>query len=240
MSSDDTILATSGLTKQFGRLNALRDVSLELRRGGILTIFGRNGAGKTTLLKIVSTLMRTWTGTARLFGRDLRGADGDIRKRIGFVSHESFLYSDLTVRDNLLFYGRMYDLDDPAAAADDAIVQMGLETKTATPVRALSRGMKQRLSLGRAFLHKPELVLLDEPFTGLDERAADTLHSLIDSFAAGGGAVLMATHAIERGWRHPSRIAVLERGVVVFESTADEMTIEDFRERYRAILAGGA
>lgn len=237
MSSDGAVLRTRELAKQFGNFTALRPLSIDVRRGDALTLFGRNGAGKTTFLKIVSTLIRSYRGEVSLFGIPLRDADDALRSRVGLVSHESLLYGDLSARDNLVFYGRLYGLAEPATRAAQMLVDMDLETKAASPVRELSRGMKQRLALARAFLHEPELLLLDEPFTGLDERAAEILDGRIGRFAAEGGTVIMATHNVERGWKHARRVAVLDRGNLVFESSVDEMSYDEFRQKYREILS---
>ena len=206
--------------------------------GESVTIFGRNGAGKSTLLKIVSTLIRSYRGDVELFGTNLRRADARIRARVGFVSHEALVYGDLTVHDNLMFFARLYGLDRPQQRVEAMIREMDLEDKTNTSARALSRGMKQRLSLGRAFLHEPELLLLDEPFTGLDERAAELLDARLSARRETRGATLMATHDAERGWRHAGRIAVLDRGRVAYETTPAETPFDAFRQRYREILAG--
>lgn len=236
-SAGETILRTNQLTKHFGSFIALNATSLQLTRGECLTVFGRNGAGKTTLLKIIATLIRSYAGEVYLFDQELKKAGDDIRRRIGFVSHDSFLYEDLPVLDNLIFYARLYGLDDPAGRARRTINDIGLEAKTATPVRALSRGMKQRLSLGRAFIHEPEFLLLDEPFTGLDESAADLLDGRIAHFKAGGGSLMMATHNAERGWRHADHIAVLDRGTVVYESAVSDTSFDAFHATYRDILS---
>ncbi len=236
MPGEPQLISARDLTKSFGRFTALNSLSLDLAPGELLTIFGRNGAGKTTFLKIVSSIIRTYSGTVTLFGTNLKQADEATRRRIGFVSHESFLYKDLTVRDNLMFYARLYRIESRKDRIDEMISAVDLEAKTAVPVRALSRGMRQRLSIARAFIHEPDLLLLDEPFTGLDERAAGILDKFLDEFIRGGGAVMMATHDIERGWRHAHRVAVLDRGTVVKETSANDSTLDAFREEYREIL----
>jgi heme exporter protein A len=228
---------TEDLSKQFGSFTVLRSVSLALAPGESMTIFGRNGAGKTTLLKIVAGLTRTYRGRVYLFDEDVQKAGDGLRSRIGFVAHETLLYQDLTVHDNLMFYARLYGLADARSVVERSIKQIDLETKTSTAVRALSRGMKQRLSLGRAFLHRPDLLLLDEPFTGLDEQAVDILDGMLDQFRHDGGSIIMASHNVERGWKHADRVAVLERSSVAYETSSQEITHEQFRVRYREILS---
>lgn len=236
LADDSTILATRNLTKAFGRVTALDSLSLTLSCGEFLTIVGRNGAGKTTLLKIVSSIIRSYRGEVFLFGDNLKGSDEGMRRRIGFVSHESLLYKDLTVRDNLVFYARLYGVDDPDKKVDDMIGRVGLEAKSQVTVRTLSRGMRQRLSLARAFVHEPQLLLLDEPFTGLDERASEVLDTFLGEFKNGGGTVIMVTHNIERGWAHAGRVAVLERGTIARETSVGETSFNTFRDEYRRIL----
>jgi heme ABC exporter ATP-binding subunit CcmA len=228
-------LRTEALSKQFGNLTVLRSLSVTVQPGEFLTIFGRNGAGKTTFLKIVAGLVRSYTGDVVLFGENLNSTGNAARRRVGFVSHETFLYPDLTVRENLLFHARLYRIPDASRVVDRAIGDMGLEAKAAVPVRTLSRGMKQRVSLSRAFLHQPELLLLDEPFTGLDERAAEVLDQALQTFKAGGGSVLMASHDIARGWK-ADRVAVLDRGGLACETTVAQTTQDEFRATYRDIL----
>jgi heme exporter protein A len=231
------VVRTDALSKQFGGLTVLRSISIALARGKSLTLFGRNGAGKTTLLKITAGLTRTYRGSVYIFGQDVSKATEDIRRRIGFVSHESLLYSDLTARENLLFYARLYRIADTTSVVDDALVRHALEAKATTPARALSRGMKQRLSLARAFLHQPEIVYLDEPFTGLDERAADVLDNVLGTFKDRGGSIVMASHNLERGWKHADQIAVLDHGRIAFESTVADSNPSEFRALYRDIIS---
>jgi heme exporter protein A len=199
---------------------------------------GRNGAGKTTFLKIVSSIIRSFTGDVVLFGKNVKDADEDLRRRIGLVSHESLLYKDLTVHDNLMFYARLYEVPDPRERVREMIRRVDLEAKTSVLVRALSRGMKQRVSLARAFIHDPGILMLDEPFTGLDERASAILDSFLQEFKQAGGALLMVTHNIERGWRHADRVVVLDRGRVVHETSVEANSFDEFRSEYLRILNG--
>lgn len=238
MPGDSPLLLARNLTKTFGRFTALRSLSLDVPEGEFLTIVGRNGAGKTTFLKIVSSIVRSYTGEVLLGGKNLKDADEDTRRKIGFVSHESLLYKDLTVRDNLSFYARMYDVPERERKIDEIIRRVDLEAKASVLVRALSRGMKQRLSLARAFIHEPSILLLDEPFTGLDERASEILEEVLAEFKRSGGTVIMVTHDIERGWTHADRVVVFEKGTVVRQTSARETSIEAFKNEYRRILRG--
>jgi len=237
VSENGPVVRTDALSKQFGGLTVLRSVSILVAPGKSLTIFGRNGAGKTTFLKIAAGLIRTYRGKVYLLGEDLSQAGQNVRRQIGFVSHETLLYPDLTARENLMFYARLYQIDDAKTVVESALSRLELEAKAATTVRTLSRGMKQRLSLGRAFLHGPAILFLDEPFTGLDERAADTLHGMLEEFKTGGGSIVMASHNLERGWRHADEIVVLERGQVAYEGAAGDTDLEQFRAQYRDIIS---
>jgi heme exporter protein A len=231
------VLSCEGVAKRFGKTTALRSVTFALERGEFLTIFGHNGAGKSTLLNIIATLIRSYDGDVYMFGENLGKADENTRRSVGFMSHDSFLYADLTAYENLLFYARLYSLTDPAGAAGAMLTRVGLEEKSHAVVRELSRGMKQRLSLGRAFLHSPKLLLLDEPYTGLDETACTNLGDMLLEFTFSGGTVLMTTHDIDRGFRVADRVLVLDRGRIVFETSTAETGLDEFRSQYRAILS---
>jgi heme exporter protein A len=231
------ILRTEGLSKQFGRLSALRSVSTSVAAGEFVTIFGRNGAGKTTFLRIVSSLVRSYSGTVSLFGRNLKKADEATRNRIGFLSHDSFLYKDLSALDNLVFFGKLYRVDPVKSQAERMLERVGLGAKRNMPVRTLSRGMKQRLSLARAFLHRPEFLLMDEPYTGLDEEACERLDGLFSEFVQQGGSIVLTTHNISRGLKQAHRILVFDRGRIVYEAAAGETREEAFLARYKELIA---
>jgi heme ABC exporter ATP-binding subunit CcmA len=232
-----TVLRCDNIAKRFGRTTALRSVTFSVDEGEFVVVFGHNGAGKSTLLNIVATLIRSYQGKVSLFGRDLAEADEGTRRSIGFMSHDSFLYADLTAFENLFFYARLYGLRDPSGAASEMLAGIKLSHKSHSVTRELSRGMKQRLSLGRAFLHSPKLLLLDEPYTGLDETACANLNEMLSGFTAGGGTVLMTTHDIDRGFRVADRALVLDRGSIVVETETADIGLEEFRHRYSEILA---
>lgn len=233
----DAVLKSDHLGKRFGKLTALRSVSFALEAGDFMTIFGRNGAGKSTLLNIIASLIRSYEGDVTLFGKNLRKGDESTRKSIGYISHDAFLYGDLTAFENLFFFARLYRVSDPRAVAGATLKRMGLEAKTKTTVRELSRGMKQRLSLGRALIHQPKLLLLDEPYTGLDEAACVTLNAMLAEFVDGGGSVLMTTHNIDRGFLTSTRVSILERGSIVYDARTEEIDADVFREKYQKILS---
>jgi len=230
------VLKIENLTKRFGRLLALRSVSLELHASQCLTLFGRNGAGKSTLLNATASLIRSYDGRISIMDRDLRESNEETRRAIGLVSHDTYLYYDLTTEDNLRFYARLYGLSDVEGRVRRMLERFDLEAKAKSSARDLSRGMKQRLSLARVFMHEPRLLLLDEPFTGLDEPACETLARMIAEFIAGGGAVLVTTHDLDRGLEVATRVMVLERGGVAYDAPAAGLDRGTFRETYRGLL----
>lgn len=234
----EPVLRCDGVAKRFGKTTALRSVTFSLSAGEFLTIFGHNGAGKSTLLNIVATLIRSFEGEVSLFGESIHRADQGTRRSLGFMSHDSFLYADLTAHENLVFYARLYGLADPPGAATAMLDRIDLKVKSKAVVRELSRGMKQRLSLGRAFLHSPRLLLLDEPYTGLDETACGNLNTMLSEFTGSGGTVLMTTHDIDRGFRVSDRVLVLDRGRIVYEAQTSQIGLDEFRGRYHEILGG--
>ncbi len=234
--SDGAALTCQGVTKRFGRFVALRAVDLSVALGECVTLFGHNGAGKSTLLGIACGLIRSYEGTVSVFGDDLRTADDAVRGRLGFVSHETFLYEDLSAVDNLTFWGELHGVTDATARAAELLERFRLTRWSDTRVRALSRGMKQRVALARAIVHHPRLLLLDEPYTGLDEAACEQLSALIRGFVGDGGAALVTTHDIDRGLAVADRVAILDRGRLAWQGSGAGMDNAAFRERYRRVL----
>ena len=184
------------LVKSFGHQVALRGVDLAVAEGEFLTLFGPNGAGKTTLLRIVASLTRPSAGTVLLRGQDLGKAAAALRRRIGLISHNPLLYGDLTAEENLRFFARLYDLAGGAARIDAVLEQVGLAIRRRDPVRTYSRGMVQRLAIARAILHDPDIMLLDEPYTGLDQDASAMLDAVLKQIAAQGRTVVMTLSLI--------------------------------------------
>lgn len=223
------------LTKAFGHHVALRGVDLSLAEGEFLTLFGPNGAGKTTLIRIVAALTRPTTGTVRVRGHDLGKAATAVRRDIGFISHNPLLYGDLTPDENLRFFARMYDLPEAQSRIDAALEQVGLTARRRDPVRTFSRGMVQRLAIARATLHDPAIMLLDEPYTGLDLQAADMLRAVLQELAAHNRTVVLTTHDLEQGLEMCDRAAILHRGRLAWEGMRAGLDLAGMKEIYRDV-----
>jgi len=210
------LLAATGIKRAFGSARVLRGVDLSIDPGSLQLILGPNGAGKTTLLRILAGLTRPSAGDVRIDGHSLREAQ-ELRRRIGLLSHQSLLYDDLTPLENLTFVARLYDLSGPAEAARAAIGAVGLTERMNEPMRRLSRGMVQRVAIARALIHQPTVLLLDEPFTGLDPRAAEQLVAMLSARLAAGTGVVLVTHSPGEAWSLASRVSVLVRGQWVID-----------------------
>ena len=206
------VVQAAGLARRYGATRALAGVDLRLEPGESLLVVGPNGAGKTTLLRVLAGLLRPSAGTLEVLGRAVRADDPESRRPIGYVSHRSLLYDDLTLLENLAFAARLYGLDRPADRARAALAGMGLEARAGDSPRRLSRGMLQRAALARAFLTDPGLLLLDEPFTGLDAAAADGLRAALAARRAAGAALVLVTHQPAEAWDLATEVAALVGG----------------------------
>jgi heme exporter protein A len=214
-------------------------VDLSLKSGEFFTLFGPNGAGKTTLAKIIAALLRPSRGEVRIAGRRPRGSGAAaVRRHIGFLSHRSFLYGHLTARENLAHYGGLYGLTGLEGQVARRLKTVGLGHRAGDRVRGFSRGMVQRLAIARALLHDPGLLILDEPFTGLDPAGAHTLDRLLRDVRAEGRTVLMITHHASRGLPPSDRIAVLVRGRIAATFAAREIDLATFETRYLELTGG--
>jgi heme exporter protein A len=214
-----------GLTKIFGVNPVLRGVDLDVERGQFLALFGPNGSGKTTLLRILAALARPTSGTVRIGGWELPGEAGYVRAQLGVVGHLPLLYDTLTAEENLLFFARLYDLP-PAGRrerVESVLRRVGLWRRARDVVRTYSRGMQQRLAIARAILHDPAVLLLDEPYTGLDRDAAALFDDLLREVAISGRTVVMTTHDLRRSQTLADRIAILSRGKIAFDAPCSEV-----------------
>ena len=228
----EPLLAARGLRRSFGRVRVLHDISLSLAAGEVLAVAGPNGAGKSTLLRVLAGLMRPTAGEVRVLGRPLTADAAETRRAIGLLSHQSLLYDDLTLLENLTFAARLYGLDDPVATARDALEAAGLASRAGDSPRKLSRGLLQRAAIARALLHGPRLLLLDEPFTALDAAAAERLRAGLAARRVEGLGQVIVTHHLGEVWELATRVAVLVEGRwVCDEPRAGPLTA--FLPRYR-------
>jgi heme exporter protein A len=207
-----TVIELAALTRRFGERTILRDVSLSLPAGATLAVLGRNGAGKTTLLRILATLLRPHAGTVRLFGEELPRRAFAVRGRIGLVGHEPLLYRDLTGRENLVYQARLRRV--PVTRVDEVLEAVGMARRADDPVRLLSRGMVQRLAVARAVLHRPTLLLLDEPRSNLDPAAGEQVESLIGR--ASGATRVLTSHEPQAALAEADLVLALNGGRAAF------------------------
>ncbi len=226
------MIKVSGLRKSYGTVDAIRGIDLHIRMGEFLTLFGPNGAGKTTFLKILSTIIKPTHGKVEIDGLDVSEAHDDIRKKIGVISHKTFLYGDLTALENLIFYGRMYDIKSPESRARELIREVGLHGRENHYVRTFSRGMEQRLSIARALIHDPNIIYLDEPYSGLDQHAALMLRNLLKKLHTQDRTIIMTTHNITHGLEVSDRIVIQKKGRIVFEDDTKNHTTGSFEKIY--------
>jgi len=220
------------LVKSFGDHLVLREVDLDVAQGECLALVGPNGAGKTTLLRILAALTKPSAGSVRLAGFDLADGAKEIRQRVGFLSHQPLLYGDLSGEENLRFYGRMYDVVRLEERVADLLRQVGLEPRRHDMVRTYSRGMGQRLAIARALLHDPPVLLLDEPYTGLDLQAAGMLDTVLREVSTGSRTVLLTTHNLEQGLIGSHRAAILVNGEITYQMSEKDRDLDTFRKEY--------
>jgi len=214
-------VAAEGVWKFYGDFPALRDISFQVEPGACLALLGRNGAGKTTLLRILAGLSRAARGRVTVFGKDAR--EQETRQRIGILGHGIGIYDELSAFENLRLFGKLYGLKDPRGTALEWLERVGLERVKDGLVREFSRGMRQRLAVARAFLHGPSVLLLDEPFTALDDRAIAILQQLLARARDEQRTVLMSTHQLREALELSTQVVLLARGRVAFsgERTAE-------------------
>jgi heme exporter protein A len=222
------------LHRRFGDRPALRGLELQVARGEFVTIFGPNGAGKSTLIKILARLSRPSSGHVAVLGAELGSDEGEaVRSRVGLMGHLSYLYLGLTGLENLVFYARMYGVPEPHRRALTLLEELDLADRRDDLVRTYSRGMLQRLSAARALVQDPDLLLLDEPFTGLDPSAAELLSDLLRRMHSRGRTVLLTTHDLGLGRSLCTRFLILVRGKVALDATPEETDEQELGRVYR-------
>lgn len=236
--SFDTALEVRELTRTFGVRRALDRVSFDLPKGAFLSIFGPNGAGKTTMVKVLTTLTAPSSGSAKIFGLDVVEDAVELRERIGLISHNPLLYPDLSAEENLLFFSEMYGIDDAADRVRELLVSVELDHRRLDLVRTFSRGMLQRLSIARALLHKPDVLFLDEPYSGLDPHAMDIFDNLIAQIRE-DHTFVMISHDLDKGLELCSHALILARGRVVLAAEREAVDAEQFAATYRSTVGLG-
>jgi heme exporter protein A len=229
------MIEIKGLIKNYGTNPVLRGVDLQVLPGEFVTLVGPNGAGKSTLIRIVATLLSPTAGQVTIGGWPLTSHAGNVRRHIGYISHQPLLYGDLSAAENLSFYARLYRLDRQEERIQSALKIVGLLARQRDPVRSFSRGMLQRLAIARATLHEPDVLLFDEPYTGLDQDAAHLLDTLLNEEVQKGRTILMITHDLARGLNLSHRIAIMNRGKIALEMKRDKISPGDFLELYAEV-----
>ena len=218
-------VAVDGVWKFYGDYPALRDIRLEAEAGACLALIGRNGAGKTTLLRVVAGFSRAGRGQVRIFGKEPR--ETDTRRQMGFIGHGISVYDELSALENLMLYAKLYNLPNPKKSAMEWLERTGLERVRNGLVREFSRGMRQRLAVARAFLHEPTVLLLDEPFTALDDKAIAVLQRLLREALTAGKTIVMSTHQLREALELATHVALLNRGQVAFHGPRTPEMVAD-------------
>jgi heme exporter protein A len=224
----------SHLAKAIDGRVILRDVNLRIERGQFVAVLGANGSGKTTLLKILSTLSAPTSGQLKLFGEAARGISVALRRRVGMIGHQSMLYRDLSPRENLEFFAKLYAVPNPMRRAQDMIRMIGLVDRANDPVRNFSRGMTQRVAIARALLHDPELILADEPFAGLDAPSIEALEQLLAQLVEAGKTIVLVNHDIEQSLRIAQHAVVLRGGKIVVDQPTHRLYEREVRSEVQS------
>ncbi len=224
------------IKKSFGRLNVLNGVNLNINQEDIYILYGSNGIGKTTFVKILSTILLPDSGELFLFGQSIKRRSKEIKARIGFMSHEPYLYKELTAFENLNFYANLFSINYKKERIEVLLKEVGLFHRSHDRVGSFSRGMKQRLSLARAILHSPDIIFMDEPYTGLDIKAQEILNKTIINLNQKGKTFFLITHDVGKGFEIANRSGILSKGQIVYEIESGEK--KSFLEKYNDILKG--
>jgi len=218
-------LEVDGVSKYYGDFPALRKIQLSIAPGSTVALLGRNGAGKTTLLRIIAGLSKASEGSVRIQNADVR--QQATRRRIGVLGHGISLYDELSATENLVLFANLYGLKEPEKTAGEWLERTGLDRVRDGLVREFSRGMRQRLAVARAFMHEPEVLLLDEPFTALDDRAIAVLQSLLADAHANGRTIILSTHQLREALEVATHVALIQRGQLAFSGERTQQMVDD-------------
>ena len=232
------MITVKKLVKRFGLKAVLRGLDFEVQPGEFVALLGPNGAGKTTFLRVLASLSRPSLGEVQVAGYRLPHEAAQVRARLGVVSHLPLLYGDLTAEENLRFYARIYNIEDAESRITEVLEMVGLENRRRDLVRTFSRGMQQRLAIGRAVLHDPDVILFDEPYTGLDQDASSMLDDVLKTVAVQGRTVVMTSHDLARAEELATRFDVLSRGVIAASATDRQLKDTNLLAFYKQALAG--
>jgi len=234
VASRTVAVKVEGLTKSFGTRLTLRGIDLEINQGESVVIFGPNGAGKTTLLKVLATIMNPSSGKVIIAGLDTKESAEEARHLIGIVSHNTFLYGNLTAYENLDFYSRLYDVPVRQKRIHEVVEMVGMTPRLHNRVATLSRGMQQRLSIARSLLHKPSIILLDEPETGLDRQANAMLWEIFQAEGEQKRTIVLTTHNLERGLELAGRVLILDKGMIVYDGAKQGLDLPALERVYQS------
>ncbi len=226
-------IQVQGLIKTFSNRPALKGLDLKVGQGESVVIFGPNGAGKTTLIKVLATILSPSSGKILVGGLSLKNNAEEIRRSIGVVTHQTFLYNNLTAHENLEFYSRMYDVPAYKERIHEVLALVGMTARRHDRVGTFSRGMQQRISIARSLLHKPSIMLLDEPETGLDQQAVSMLWEVLQASGEGKRTTLLTTHNMERGLELGDRLLILAGGKIVYETLRHDSDLASLKQAYR-------
>lgn len=224
------------MVKTIGSKTVLKDINLHIEPGEFVSVLGPNGAGKTTLLKVLTLLTPPSEGQVYIAGQKITGNPLALRKKMGVISHNTFLYGNLTAYENLLFYGRMYDVPNVRQRIKEVIAEVGLQYSLNDPVRTFSRGMQQRLAIARAIIHDPDILFLDEPYTGLDQHAIGILNQVLLNLTNQNRTIYMITHNFEQGLHMSDRIIILVSGRIVYEASSKSLSLEELQDIYLKLV----
>ena len=230
------MIEVHGLLKRFGPKTVLRGLDFRVETGQFVALLGPNGAGKTTFLRILASLARPTLGQVSIAGYSLPHQAAEVRRQLGVVSHQPLLYGDLSAEENLRFYGRMYGIDRLEGRISEVLDLIGLNARRRDVVRTFSRGMQQRLAIGRAILHDPQVLLLDEPHTGLDQDACEMLDTVLRQVGASGRTVLMTSHDLARAAGLAERFDVLSRGRIQASTRSIDLPQDGLLAFYRQAI----
>ncbi|MGF7184034.1 heme exporter protein A [Desulfitispora alkaliphila] len=232
------MIRAEGISKKIGSREILKGIDLNLEPGQFVTVLGPNGAGKTTLLKVLSLLSKPSSGKLYIGGTAVEDNIAQMRQKIGVISHNTFLYDRLTAYENLRFYGEMYNVSNLRQRIYEVIEEVGLEYVMADPVGTFSRGMQQRLSIARAIIHNPQVLFLDEPYTGLDQHAIGILNKVLYSLHGEERTIFMITHNYEQGLELSDKVVILVNGSIVYQEEPDSLSGDQFKKIYLEQVGG--